>query len=90
MRSPQDTVPQRQLVYQLALAIDTCILAQRKGHAMSRSLYDLNRIIEANPRSSFSTHVLHNIGARRSRWLLAARAAGALPVRSDTRSSSAH
>ena len=72
----QDTIPQRQLVYQLALAID-----QVQQAMVSRPIFEgrLNDLLDANPRSAFSTHVLHNIGTRRARWLLAyrdARAAG--------------
>ena len=82
MKPAQDTVPQRQLVYQLALAIDH---RTDPRYPESKARAELEGIINANPRSCFSTHVLHNIGARRSRWLLAARDAGVLPVRSDTR-----
>jgi len=66
----QDSIPQRQLVYRLALAIDRCIdPAVPNGTAAG----ELEEIIFANPRSSFSTHVLHNIGKRRARWLIAYR-----------------
>ncbi len=66
MRGAQDEIPQRELVYRLALAIDNYGL--RSG-----SQRELDELIDANPRSTFSTHVLHNIGARRRRWLLAYR-----------------
>ena len=72
MREAQDTIPQRELVYRLALAIDLYGIDSRS---------DLDGLLDANPRSAYSTHVLHNIGARRRKWLLAyrdsrARAAG--------------
>lgn len=79
VRPPQDRVPQRQLVYQLALAIDHSI---DPGYPSSRAKAELEGIIASNPRSAFSTHVLHNIGARRARWLLAARDAGAFATSS--------
>jgi hypothetical protein len=85
MRGPQDTISQRQLVYRLALAIDTALLGEKVGQPAPREVEEL---LAANPRSALSTHVMHNIGARRARWLRAfsaARRAGALPVRSDTR-----
>ena len=66
----QDSIPQRQLVYQLALAIDLFGL-------QSGSEARLDELLDANPRSAYSTHVLHNIGARRARWLLAYREARA-------------
>ena len=63
---PQDTIPQRELVYRLALAIDQ--------HGLDRRWQrELDELLDANPRSAYSTHVLHNIGARRRRWLLAYR-----------------
>ena len=61
MRRPQDKIAQRQLVYQLALAID--LFGLRDGKE------GLDALIAANPRSIFSTHVTHNIGIRRARWL---------------------
>jgi hypothetical protein len=80
---PKDAIAQRQLVYRLALAID--LFGITKG-----AKRDLDALLDANPRSAFSTHVIHNLGARRARWLrdyAAARAGARLPVRSDTRSS---
>lgn len=70
MRPPQDAVPQRQLVYQLALAVDAVWQS-----VMGRPIWEgrLNELLDANPRSAYSTHVLHNIGARRARWLVAYR-----------------
>lgn len=66
----QDSIPQRQLVYQLALAIDHC---NDPSYGRSRGEAELEELIFANPRSAFSTHVLHNIGSRRARYLLAHR-----------------
>lgn len=66
----QDSIPQRQLVYQLALAIDRC---QDPAYGRGRAAGELEELILANPRSCFSTHVLHNIGKRRARWLVAYR-----------------
>lgn len=83
MRVPQDAIGQRQLVYELALAIDLCMAAEKvSSHLTQRATSDLEVLLAANPRSAFSTHVLHNIGARRSRWLLAARDAGAFATSS--------
>ena len=70
MRAAQDDVPQRELVYRLALAID--LFGIERGSEAA-----LNELLDANPRSAFSTHVLHNIGSRRRRWLLAYRSARA-------------
>ena len=77
MRPAQDAIPQRQLTYQLALAIDTAMLGEKLGQPATR---EVEALIEANPRSAFSTHVLHNIGARRRRWLEAFRPARAARV----------
>lgn len=66
----QDSIPQRQLVYQLALAIDH---AQDPAYGPARGAAEVEELVLANPRSAFSTHVLHNIGARRARWLIAYR-----------------
>ena len=72
MRGAQDTIPQRQLVYELSLAIDLARIAPKTGRRT------LDRLLAENPRSSWSTHVLHNIGARRRAWLEEhVRAAGA-------------
>lgn len=79
MKRAQDAIPQRQLVRQLALAIDLCMVVERLGGKgfSARSSAVLVELLDANPRSAYSTHVLHNIGSRRSRWLLAARDARA-------------
>lgn len=83
MRPPQDAVPQRQLVYQLALAVDRAIVMEGVGGDAEKATFTvLDMLIQKNPRSSFSTHVLHNIGRRRARWLLAARDAGVLATSS--------
>ena len=71
---PQDSIPQRQLVFQLALAIDRAIvMAGAGGDAEKATFLILSRLIDTNPRSAYSTHVLHNIGKRRARWLVAYR-----------------
>lgn len=67
MRRPMDTIPQRQLVYELAVAIDHCMAPG----ARTKDATQLRIILSANPHSSTSTHVLHNVGPRRARWLLA-------------------
>jgi hypothetical protein len=73
-----DTTPQRVLVHQLKRAID---LIPRDRLAVTR----VRMMIEANPRSSRSTHVIRNIGKERARILREiageppARARGALP-----------
>lgn len=78
MRRPQDKLPQRELVYVLARSIDL-VMAQEvvtPGRTALREA-NLHVVLDENPRSAFSTHVLHNIGARRARWLLAWRDAHA-------------
>jgi len=59
-----DTIPQARLVYELRLAID----------AGDRSR--IEQLIRENPRSSFSAHVLRNIGKERAATLNATSARG--------------
>ena len=67
MRKPQDKLGQRQLVYELKHAIDRCMRRPWDRAAHER----LDTLIDDNPRSFHSTHVLHNIGLSRRRWLTA-------------------
>ena len=74
----KDATPQRQLVAELGLAIDRCIKSAATGGAMERRAREkLNRMLDANPRSSTAIFVLHNLGARRRAWLAAYRLARA-------------
>lgn len=57
-RSPMDKVPQRVLVHKLKRAID---LTPRDRQAVTR----VRHLVEENPRSARSTHVLGNLGAGR-------------------------
>ena len=58
-----DRLPQRQLVYEYRLAIDDAIAGRRRGRDRVR------RLMEDNPRSTWSTHVIYNIGKRRAEYL---------------------
>ena len=66
LRKPQDRLGQRILVYELRHAIDRCM--KRPWDTVARQ--HLDTLIEQNPRSTFSTHVLYNIGMARREWLL--------------------
>lgn len=82
-----DTVPQRRLLDLLRVEIDKAMASGRLDGTLL--------LIEANPRSALSSHVLYNLGERRVRWLsrvLAREAAGAarppLPFRREASSNS--
>lgn len=68
MRPPQDAVPQRRLVYELRTVIDGMMYGTMSGPIWADRL---QRLLEANPHSATSTHVIHNIGPRRARFLRA-------------------
>lgn len=55
---------QKALSYELRLAIDRA----RRSPRYERALTEL---VQANPHSSFSSHVRHNLGVQRQEWLLA-------------------
>jgi hypothetical protein len=57
-----DTLPQRVLVHELKRAID---LIPRDRQAVTR----VRHLVEANPRSARSSHVLRNLGSERVRVL---------------------
>lgn len=61
MPSPTDEMPQRQLAQELRFAIDHA----RKSGVTSRVM----RLVADNPRNARSSHVRHNLGPERLRWL---------------------
>ena len=71
-RSPMDKIPQRVLVHEMKRAID---LIPRDTGAVTR----LRHLIEENPRSARSSHVLRNLGRGRVAILTALARAGAVP-----------
>lgn len=78
-RVPKDSLPQRRLVDLLRWEIDK---AMKRGRPETVFL-----LVAENPHSSFSAHVLYNLGERRVRWLVRVLAntpmAAALPHRRD-------
>jgi hypothetical protein len=62
-RSPIDQLPQRQLVIELRMAIDSAIAGHRRGPERVR------RLVAENPHSATSAHVLYNIGKARAAYL---------------------
>lgn len=54
-------LPQRQLAQELRFAIDD---ARRSGR-----INRVRQLLEDNPRGSSSSHVVHNLGPDRMRWL---------------------
>lgn len=58
-------LPQRQLVYELRVAIDRVM----RSPGDKRFEKALLRMIEANPKGTWSSHVQYNLGATRREWL---------------------
>lgn len=86
-RRPLDTTPQRELVDELRLLLDH-ICADECSHTRCiGNTLRVQRLIEANPRSVYSTKVTYNIGRARASRVQAmheasrARAGASLPSR---------
>ena len=67
MRRPIEGMSQRVLAYELLLAIDRAMDAERRGRKVS---YDpLHRLLQGHPIGASSSHVRHNLGRARREWL---------------------
>lgn len=77
-RLPKDTLPQRRLLDLLRVEVDSAMESGR--------LDVVHHLVDENPHSVVSTHVLYNLGERRVRWLarvFPAFANAALPLGHD-------
>lgn len=68
-------MPQRRLSYELRIAIDRCVRSDDRRYGER-----LVRLVEANPRGVWSSHVQHNLGVSRRTWLVAFAARNSLRV----------
>jgi hypothetical protein len=67
-QTPRERLSQRQLSYELRIAIDRARNASTKAqHAAA--LKEVHRLVKENPEGTFSRYVTHNIGNARTLWL---------------------
>lgn len=70
-RATLNEVPQAELVLRLRLLLDEAMKAPPTKSAKSgKARVRLHALVEANPESVGSSHVMHNIGKERREWLL--------------------
>lgn len=60
-----DPIPQRQLALLLRYHIDSASMRNESDHVTA-----VRSLVDQNPRSSFSKHVIHNLGKHRIRWMI--------------------
>jgi hypothetical protein len=68
-RAPIDVLPQRELTLELKFWIDRARHSEPGSSQWVESMNQLAMLVLDNPTAARRSHVLHNLGATRRRWL---------------------